>query len=81
MSQVHFDPFSNRLARDIRNNLSRSFIKSLAEKDVSFFQKCAAEYLQQKLDPIYEQYITLYWKYQLDTGIIIVLFELMNSEI
>lgn len=58
MSQVHFDPFSNRLARDIRNNLSRSFIKSLAEKDVSFFQKCAAEYLQQKLDPIYEQYIT-----------------------
>lgn len=57
MSRSHFDPFKNRLARDIRNNLSRSFVKSLAGKNDKFFQKDAAAYLQQHLEPAYEIYV------------------------
>jgi hypothetical protein len=58
VNPLRFDPFSNRLARDIRNNLSRSFLKSLAEKNVSLFLECGAEYLQQHLEPNYEMYVT-----------------------
>ena len=57
MSLSRFDPFRNRLARDIRNNLSRAFLKSLAGKEVSSFQRVAEEYLQQHLEPAYEIYV------------------------
>jgi len=56
--RLRFDPFRNRFARDIRNSLSRSFLKSLDEKDTSHFQRCGAEYLQQHLETVYEIYIT-----------------------
>ncbi|MEN8232311.1 MAG: DUF309 domain-containing protein [Thermodesulfobacteriota bacterium] len=52
-----FDPFNNRLARDIRNGLSKSFIGALAERDVSLFKKRAAEYLKQDLEQVYQMYI------------------------
>ncbi len=35
MNLEKFDPFNNRLARDIRNGLSKSFLGALAERDVS----------------------------------------------
>jgi hypothetical protein len=52
-----FDPFNSRLARDIRNSLSKSFIQALAEKDISLYQRCGAGYMQQKLEPGYAEYI------------------------
>ena len=58
MKPGYFDPFNDRLARDIRNNLSVSFLKALAEKDVSFFQRCGADYMQQNPAPDYAGYIT-----------------------
>ena len=57
MSRSRFDPFRNRLARDIRNSLSRSFLKSLAENNVSSVHRTAEEFLQQHLEPVYEMYI------------------------
>jgi hypothetical protein len=57
VSRSRFDPFRRRLARDIRNNLSRAFLKSLAGKDISSFQRVAATYLQQHLEPAYEIYV------------------------
>jgi hypothetical protein len=54
----YFDPFNNRLARDIRNDLSRSFLQALAEKDVSAFQRCGADYMQMDLEPGYAGYVT-----------------------
>lgn len=57
MKPFHFDPFKSRLARDIRNNLSTSFIKALIEKDVSVFKKCGKNYIQQHLEPGYEAYV------------------------
>ena len=57
MNLKKFDPFNNRQARDIRNTLSKSFIETLAKKDVSFFQKRAAAYLQQDLEQDYQFYV------------------------
>ena len=57
MKPVQFDPFSSRLARDIRNNLSKSFIRALAQKDASIFQQSASAFRKQHLDPVYDRYI------------------------
>lgn len=57
MRSLHFDPFNIRLARDIRNNLSKSFLHALAEKDVSVFQRCTAHFLQQNSEPPYANYV------------------------
>jgi hypothetical protein len=55
---TNFDPFRSRLARDIRNNLSKAFLRALAENDISLFQKCGVDYLQQKPGSAYAQYVT-----------------------
>ncbi len=52
-----FDPFNNRLARDIRNSLSKSFLESIREGDEAVFHRKADEYLGQKLDRSYKNYI------------------------
>ena len=57
MKPFHFDPFQSRLARDIRNNLSKAFLQSLTQKDMSVFNRCGADYLQQKLGLGYERYV------------------------
>ena len=57
MNQNKFDPFNHRLARDIRNTLSKSFIESLAERDASIFQKRGSEYLMQDLKQVYQMYL------------------------
>jgi len=46
------------MARDIRNNLSRSFLLALAEKDASLFQECASSFRHRNPGPVYEQYMT-----------------------
>ncbi len=58
MKPFHFDPFNSRLARDIRNNLSKSFLQALAVKDTSVFQRCGNVFLQQQLEPGYASYVT-----------------------
>jgi len=52
-----FDPFNNRLARDIRNGLSKSFLEALLERDMSLCERRAAGYLEQDLEQIYQVYI------------------------
>jgi hypothetical protein len=52
-----FDPFNNRLARDIRNGLSKSFLEARAERDVSLYKRKAAEYLKQDLEQAYQIYV------------------------
>jgi hypothetical protein len=53
-----FDPFKSRLARDIRNTLSKSFIESLREVNRDFFQRKAAQLLEPEQDQPYQDYIT-----------------------
>jgi len=52
-----FDPFSVRLARDIRNSLSKAFLKSLEKHDPVVFQENAEDFLNQQLAPPYREYI------------------------
>lgn len=57
MTSLRFDPFNNRQARDIRNNLSKSFLQALAAKDVSIFQRCATHYRHGNIAPVFDRYI------------------------
>jgi hypothetical protein len=57
MSSTHFDPFNSRLARDIRNALSKSFLHAIDGKDAAIFQRCVADYLLQEFESVYERYI------------------------
>ena len=52
-----FDPFSDRLSRDVRNSLSVAFIRSLEEEDGKLFEQKAQEWLDQGLAPLYREYI------------------------
>ena len=58
MTPARFDPFNNRLARDIRNTLSKSFLQALEQGNVTFFQRSIARYLQQELEPVFVSYIS-----------------------
>lgn len=53
----HFDPFNNRLARDIRNTLSKAFLHAIKDRDAAIFQRCAADYQRQNFEPVYEKYV------------------------
>ena len=57
MGVSRFDPFNNRLARDIRNTLSKSFLHALKDRDAEIFQRCAADYRRQNFEPVYERYV------------------------
>ncbi len=57
MKSFHFDPFKSRLARDIRNSLSKSFLQALAYKDATIFQSCGADFLHQCLEQGLERYV------------------------
>jgi hypothetical protein len=57
MDQARFDPFSGRLARDIRNTLSKAFLQSLKQNDPVIFQKKGEDFLSQKIAPQYQDYI------------------------
>lgn len=57
MSPDGFDPFSNRMSRDIRNTLSESFVEALARKDHAEYRAAAAKWLATKPAAIYVKYI------------------------
>jgi uncharacterized protein len=57
MSATHFDPFNNRLARDIRNTLSKSLLQALTDGNRKIYRNCAETILKQDLDPVYEKYV------------------------
>jgi hypothetical protein len=57
VNQTKFDPFTSRLARDIRNTLSKAFLQSVKQHDPVFFHKTVESFLNQQLAPPYRQYI------------------------
>jgi len=54
---AQFDPFQDRLARDIRNGLSTALIKGLDQSRPDLVHKAAAEFLARELTPLYRDYI------------------------
>jgi len=56
-SSIRFDPFNNRLARDIRNTLAEAFVDSLRQVDKSGYQQAAEQWLVKNLDAEYSVYI------------------------
>jgi hypothetical protein len=57
MSSDHFDPFNDRLSRDIRNTLSETFADALARKEPSEYRAAAEKWLAEKLAAGYVNYI------------------------
>lgn len=56
-SSARFDPFNNRLARDIRNSLAEKFVDALLQVDKSGYQRTAEQWLAKNLDDEYTGYI------------------------
>lgn len=52
-----FNPFTDRLCRDIRNDLSKALMTSLHHLDPAPAQKIADQYLAANQQPIYKNYI------------------------
>jgi hypothetical protein len=52
-----FDPFRDRLSRDIRNDLSRCFGKSLSGGSLSFVEDLSASLLKRDLHCCYRDYV------------------------
>lgn len=52
-----FNPFEDRLSRDIRNDLSESILEVLASRSITPAQAVAESYKEQGLEPIYLDYI------------------------
>jgi len=57
MSCPAFDPFADRLARDIRNDLSTAFVQGLDMNQDSFYRTAAERYLAGNLPPAHRDYI------------------------
>ncbi len=57
MVEQKFDPFTDRLSRDIRNTLSRMFVKRIEAKRVDSFEHVVEEMFGSKLDSVYTEYI------------------------
>ena len=57
MINQDFDPFRDRLSRDIRNDLSESLLTCLRQQRLTAAQKVAARYLAGNPDWCYEAYI------------------------
>lgn len=53
-----FEPFQDRLSRDIRNDLSSAFSQALAEGDLSPVEALTGSLLTRDLAPFYRDYIT-----------------------
>lgn len=52
-----FDPFTDRLSRDIRNGLSQAFVDSLAANDAQRYHQVARKWLLSRLPSFYTTYI------------------------
>lgn len=57
ISPVDFDPFNDRLSRDIRNTLSDTFADALARMEPSEYRAAAEKWLAEKLAAGYVNYI------------------------
>ena len=57
LSTARFDPFNNRLARDIRNTLAESYVDALLQLDESVYRREAEQWLAQKLKDEFAGYI------------------------
>ena len=57
MAPQRFNPFEDRLSRDIRNDLSETIIEVLGEHSIEKAEKAASSYRRQDLDQIYRDYI------------------------
>ena len=56
-SHREFDPFEDRMSRDIRNTLSDAFVKSLASLNPSLVEEKARVWLTGNLESFYTDYI------------------------
>jgi len=52
-----FEPFRDRLSRDIRNGLSAAFIEAVARLDPEPFHRTASQFLGQAPEDCYREYI------------------------
>ena len=52
-----FDPFNDRLSRDIRNSLTDALMTSLKQKDAGGYLDQSQKWLQKELAPVYKDYI------------------------
>ena len=52
-----FDPFNDRLSRDIRNTLAEAFVDALAQKQPSGYRMVAQQWLTRQLAAEYQNYI------------------------
>lgn len=52
-----FDPFSDRLARDIRNSLSAALIGELTDSGAATVSRVAEDWLAQQLDNVFRVYV------------------------
>lgn len=59
MPATSFNPFEDRLSRDIRNGLSETIFEVLRTSSLAPAEAVAAAYRQQDLNPSYNQYIDL----------------------
>jgi len=50
LSAARFDPFNNRLARDIRNTLAASYVDALLQSDESVYRRKAEQWLAKNLN-------------------------------
>jgi len=50
LSAVRFDPFNNRLARDIRNTLAESYVDALLQSDESVYRRAADQWFAKNLN-------------------------------
>jgi len=57
MSPDEFDPFNDRLSRDIRNTLSEAFVEALVQMEPSGYQAAAEKWLAEKLAAGHVNYI------------------------
>ena len=54
---MQFEPFQDRLSRDIRNDLAASLVKALQEGNLAPVLAVAARYQDQDIAPCYTEYI------------------------
>ncbi len=57
MTEKIFNPFTDRLSRDIRNTLSSSLVECLEAGNISSAEEVAKRYLAEHPAPLYSEYI------------------------
>jgi len=56
--EPHFQPFTDRLSRDIRNDLSRSLPEAIRSNSLAPAKEVGNSFLQHNLHPCYQDYIS-----------------------